>query len=77
MPYQLFCKNKEFEGAIFRLNMAVAIADSGATQIFVMEGANVTNKRRTTRPLKVTLVNGRQVVSTQMCNIHIDGLPFV
>jgi hypothetical protein len=54
--------------------MAAAIADSGASQIFVMEGANVINKRRTTRPLKV---NGWQVMSTHMWDIHINGLLFV
>jgi hypothetical protein len=42
-----------------------------------MEGTNVINKRRTTTPLKVTLADGRQVLSTHMCSIHIDGLPFV
>ncbi len=57
--------------------MAAAIADSGVTHIFVMEGTNVINKRRTTCPLKVTLANGWQVVSTHMCDIHIEGLQFV
>jgi hypothetical protein len=42
-----------------------------------MEGADVINKHHTTRPLKVTLADGRQVVSTHMCDIHIAGLPFV
>jgi hypothetical protein len=42
-----------------------------------MECADVINKCRTTHPLKVTLANGWQVVSTHMCNIHIDGLSFV
>jgi hypothetical protein len=36
-----------------------AIADSGATQIFVMDGIPVHNKRKTTCPLKVALANGR------------------
>ncbi len=38
---------------------------------------HVINKRRTTSPLKVTLANGRQVVSTHMCDINIAGFPFV
>ncbi len=42
-----------------------------------MEGADVINKHHTTHPLKVTLTNGQQVMSTHMCNIHIAGLPFV
>jgi hypothetical protein len=57
--------------------MAATIADSGATQIYVMKGIDIINKRHTTHPLKVTLADGWQVVSTHMCNIHIDGLPFV
>jgi hypothetical protein len=42
-----------------------------------MEGTEVINKCCTTCPLKVTLANGKQVVSTHMWDIHIDGLPFV
>ncbi len=51
------------------------IADSGATQIFVMDGTPVVNKRPTTRPLKVALADGRIVLSTHMCDIKIDRLP--
>ncbi len=57
--------------------MAVTIADSGATLIFVMGGAKVINKRCMTCPLKVAFADGWQVVSTHMCIIHIDGFPFV
>jgi hypothetical protein len=53
-----------------------AIADSGVTQIFVMEGTPVKNKRRTTFPLKVTLADGRQVWTTHMCDNGIPGLPY-
>jgi hypothetical protein len=42
-----------------------------------MEGAGVIIKRHTTRLLKVTLADGRQVMFTYMCDIHINGLPFV
>jgi hypothetical protein len=52
------------------------IADSGATQIFVMEGIPVINKRVTTNPLTVSLVDDHQVLLTHMCDIHIKGLPF-
>jgi hypothetical protein len=55
--------------------MAAAIADSGTTQIIVMEGAEIINKCRTICPLKVTLADGQQAVSTHMCNRHINGLP--
>ena len=53
-----------------------AIADSGVTQIFVMEGTPVKNKRLTTCPLKVTLADGQQVWTTHMCYIDIPSLPY-
>jgi hypothetical protein len=52
-----------------------AIADSGATQIFVMDSTPVHNKQKTTCPLKVALADGRRVMSTHMCDIIIPGLP--
>ena len=55
----------------------LSIADSGATQIFVMDGTPVVNRRPTTRPLKVTLADGRLVTSTHMCDITIKGLPAI
>ena len=42
-----------------------------------MDGTPVTNKRPTTRPLKVALADGRIVMSTHMCDIKINGLPTV
>ena len=52
-----------------------AIADSGATQIFVMDGIPVHNKQKTMCPLKVALADGRRVMSTHMCDIIILRLP--
>jgi hypothetical protein len=51
-------------------------SDSGAMQIFVMEGTPVINKRATTNPPTVSLADGHQVLLTHMCNIQIKGLPF-
>ena len=45
-----------------------AIADSGATQIFVMDGTPVVNKHPTTHPLKVALADERIVLSMHMCD---------
>jgi hypothetical protein len=42
----------EFSWATFCLNIKNAIADSGAMQIFVMEGTLVINKRKMTQPHK-------------------------
>ncbi len=53
----------------------MAIADSGATQIFIMEGTPVTNKRTTDCPLKVALADGRRVMSTHVCDVDILGFP--
>jgi hypothetical protein len=69
-------KNEIACGA-FRLTTDNAITDSSVTQIFVMDGTPVINKRPTTRPLKVSLADGRQVMSTHMCDICINGLPVV
>ncbi len=52
-----------------------AIADSGTTQIFVMEGAPVANRQPTTTPLRVSLTDGWWVISTHMCDIKINSLP--
>ena len=53
----------------------VAIADSGATQIFIMDGTPVINKRPTYCPLKVALADGQKVMSTHICDVDIPGLP--
>ena len=51
-----------------------AIADTGATSIFIMEGADVDNKRIATDPLTINLPDGKKVVSTHVCDIKIPGL---
>ena len=52
-----------------------AIADTGATSIFIMEGTDVANKRIASSPLTINLANGTQVRSTHVCDIYIPGLP--
>jgi hypothetical protein len=52
-----------------------AIADTGATSIFIMEGADVKNKRPAIQPLTINLPDGRQIKSTHICDINIPGLP--
>jgi hypothetical protein len=63
-----------FAGAVFKLNPNNAIADLGATQIFVMDGTPVLNKRCTMCPLKVSLADGHEVTSTHICDVKINGL---
>ena len=63
--------HQELAGGVFQLPTKYAIADLGATQIFVMEGTPVINKRPTTQPLRVALADGSQVMSTHMCDIQM------
>jgi hypothetical protein len=52
-----------------------AIADPGATKIFIMDGTPVHNKQKKMCPLKAALAEGRRVMSTHMCDIIVPGLP--
>ncbi len=54
-----------------------AIADTGATSIFIMEGVDVENKRVTKKPLIINLPDGRKVKLTPVCDITIPELPFM
>ncbi len=52
-----------------------AVADTGATSLFLTKGAPCLNKRRALKPISVTLPDGRQIVSSHVCDIRIPGLP--
>ena len=54
-----------------------AIADTGATSIFIMENADVVNKKIADRPITINLPDGRRVMSTHTCDIIIPGLPTI
>ncbi len=43
-----------------------AIADTGATSIFIMDGVDVDNKYITTKPLTINLPDGTKVMSTHV-----------
>ena len=47
-----------------------AIADTGATSIFIMEGADVDNKRIAENPLTINLPDGKKVLSSHVCDYH-------
>jgi hypothetical protein len=55
----------------------LAVADTGATSIFIMDGVDVENKRLATKPLTVNLPDGRKIKLTHVCNINIPGLPII
>jgi hypothetical protein len=52
-----------------------AIADTGATSIFIMDGVNVDNKRSASNPITINLPDGRKVKSTHVCDFIVPGLP--
>jgi hypothetical protein len=54
-----------------------AIANTGATSIFIMDGIHMVNKRVARKPLTINLPDGKQIMSTYICNIIILGLPTV
>ena len=54
-----------------------AIADTGATSIFIMEGTPCKNIHPAICPLTINLPDGTKVKSTHTCNITIPGLPKV
>ena len=54
-----------------------AIADTGATSIFVMVGTPMSNIRPALDPLTINLPNSKIVYSTHICDISIPGLPMI
>jgi hypothetical protein len=52
-----------------------AIADTGATSIFVMDGVDVENKRIANKPITINLPDGRTVRLTHVCDFIIPRLP--
>ena len=54
-----------------------AIADTGATLIFIMEGSPVDNKHVARTPLTINLPDGKKIYSTHMCDSNIPDLPTV
>ena len=51
-----------------------AVANMGATSLFVMEGLNMSNVQIGTNPLSINLPDGAIVKSMHTCNIIIPGL---
>jgi hypothetical protein len=54
-----------------------AIADTGATSIFIMDGVDIVNKCTTLKLLTINLPDGKKVRSTHVHNIAIPGLPII
>ena len=54
-----------------------AIADTGATSIFIMKGTPVNNLQPSSQPLTIYLPGESKVKSIHMCNITIPGPPTI
>jgi hypothetical protein len=54
-----------------------AIADTGATLTFIMDGIDVVNKRPTNKPLFIKMPDERQMESTHICDITLPRLPTI
>ncbi len=52
-----------------------AIADTGATSIFVMAGTPADNIRDATHPIHISLPDRKKIISTHICDVKIPGLP--
>ncbi len=52
-----------------------AVADTGATSIFIMKGTAMRNVYQATQPLTINLPDGKMVKSTHLCGLMIPGLP--
>jgi hypothetical protein len=52
-----------------------AIANTGATSIFIMDGLDMVNKHVARKPLTINLPDGKQIMSTHIWDIIIPGLP--
>ena len=52
-----------------------AISDSGATGHFLIAGAPAVNIKPATKPIAITLPNGKIIKSTHTCNLDIPWLP--
>jgi hypothetical protein len=77
VAHSLFGKpTHEFLNAITIITTE-ALADTGATPIFIIEGVDVVNKHQAKKPLLINMPDGRQMQSTHVCNITIPGLPTI
>jgi hypothetical protein len=51
-----------------------AVANTGTTSIFVMAGAPANNIHVATKPICISLSDGKKIVSTHTCDADILGL---
>jgi hypothetical protein len=66
--------NPQYHNAI-AIAASEAIADTGATLIFIIEGTPCKNLQPAVHPLTINLPDRTKVKSTHRCDITIPGLP--
>jgi hypothetical protein len=71
----LYCNPKLQYLNVITITTNLAVADTGATSIFVMDGVDIENKQLATKPLTINLLDGRKIKSTHVCNINIPVMP--
>jgi hypothetical protein len=54
-----------------------AVANTGATSVFILERTPCKNKRLTENPITILLPDGTKVTSMHISNITMPGLPFI
>jgi hypothetical protein len=52
-----------------------AVANTGATSVFVMADAPAKNIRVATKQIQISLPDGKKIVLTHVCDVDIPGLP--
>jgi hypothetical protein len=52
-----------------------AVANTGAMSVFVMAGTPAKNICMATKPIQISLPDGKKIVSTHICDVDITGLP--
>jgi hypothetical protein len=56
---------------------SLAVANTGATLLFLTKGAPCQNKRCAVNPFFITLPHGSKIKSTHVCDVMILGLPMI
>jgi hypothetical protein len=59
------------------IQLTHAVADTGATLVFVLKGTPMRNIWLATNPLTVSLPDGKVVRLTHVCDFELPGLPTI
>jgi hypothetical protein len=68
------CTTAHHAGAML-IKPTHAVADRGATSVFIMDGIPTKNKQLAVHPIQIILPDGRRVASSHICDITIPSLP--